>query len=217
VRQETAAQQSDPLPQRRTAEVSLFFICVHLWPLCNVIIDIEAPTPTHLALVQSAQPGRSSDRSRLAGFLTRCYPTVLHPIGRCVLGLTVWAIYLADRLLDVRHPASDLEPVRHRFYRRHRAFAQALLAAILCVDVLVTRLWLRPAIVDNGLLLTGGVVLYLATFPLTGWGATAWKKPMAAFLFTAGTFLIAWTGAGHPVDRSYGPPPRSARSASTIC
>jgi hypothetical protein len=134
-------------------------------------------------------------------FLARCYPTVLHPIGRCVLGLTVWAVYLADRLLDVRRPASGLEPVRHRFYRQHRGFVQTLLGLILSVDIVVTRLWLRPAVFDNGLLLTGGVIAYLAAFPLTGWGATAWKKPLAAFLFTAGTFLIAWTTAGHPADQ----------------
>lgn len=139
-------------------------------------------------------------------FLARCYPTVgyptvLHPAGRASLGLTVWAIYLADRLLDVRHPAPDLEPVRHRFYRQHRIFARTLLAAILCADIVVTALWLRPAVLDNGLLLTAGVVAYLAVFPLTGWGAVAWKKPLAAFLFTAGTFLIAWTGAGHAVSQ----------------
>jgi hypothetical protein len=131
-------------------------------------------------------------------FLARCYPTVLHPTGRGVLGLTVWAIYLGDRLLDVRHPAPALESIRHKFYRRHRAFAQALLTVVVCVDLLVTRLWLRPAVFDNGLLLTGGVVAYLGVFPLTRRGATVWKKPLAAVLFTAGTFLIAWTGAGHP-------------------
>ena len=41
-------------------------------------------------------------------FLSRCYPTMLLPQGRAVRGLTVWAIYLADRLLDVRHPATPL-------------------------------------------------------------------------------------------------------------
>ena len=47
-------------------------------------------------------------------FLARCYPTILRPPGRAVLGLTVWAIYLADRLLDTRHPAV-WESVRHVF------------------------------------------------------------------------------------------------------
>jgi hypothetical protein len=129
-------------------------------------------------------------------FLSRCYPASLRPTGRCALGLTVWAIYLADRLLDVRHAASISESIRHRFYRQHRTFVQWLLAAVACVDILATCLWLRPAVVDNGLVLTAGVVVYLAAFPFAGWDAAAWKKPMAAILFTAGTFLIAWTGAG---------------------
>src|SRR5580704_2501089 len=129
-------------------------------------------------------------------FLSRCYPTLLHATGRGVLGLTVWAIYLADRLLDVRQPASAMESIRHRFYRRHRMFAQCLLAVVVCADALVSALWLRPAVRDNGLFLSAGVIAYLAAFPLTQWGAAAWKKPFAALLFTAGTFLIAWTGAG---------------------
>jgi hypothetical protein len=130
-------------------------------------------------------------------FLSRCYPAMLRPAGRGVLGLTVWAIYLADRLLDIRQPASALESVRHKFCRQHRTFVKSLLAAAVCLDLLVTPLWLGPAVFNDGLWLTAGVAAYLGAFPLTGWGAPAWKKPLAAFLFTAGTFLIAWTGAGH--------------------
>src|SRR5947209_5517079 len=94
-------------------------------------------------------------------FLARCYPTVLHAPGRAVLGLTVWAIYLADRLLDVRHPGSPLESIRHRYYRMHRGFALLLLTAVVSVDLIVAGLWLRPAVIDNGLLLTACVVIYL--------------------------------------------------------
>lgn len=132
-------------------------------------------------------------------FLARCYPTVLHATGRCTLGLTVWAIYLADRLLDVRYPAAAAESIRHQFYRRHRAFALSLLFAVAGIDVLATRLWLLPAVFDNGLLVMAGVVVYLGVFPFTRWGAASWKKPLAAALFTAGTFVIAWTGSSHPV------------------
>src|SRR5580693_2859359 len=67
-------------------------------------------------------------------FLARCYPTLLLPVGRGALGLTVWAVYLADRLLDVRHVASAIESSRHRFYRRHRRYVVALLAIVVCAD-----------------------------------------------------------------------------------
>ncbi len=129
-------------------------------------------------------------------FLSRCYPTVLLPAGRAVLGLTVWGIYLADRLLDIRHPASTSESVRHRFYRHHRNFALALFVLVAGSDLLITCLWLRPAVFHYGIALSGGVILYLGAFPFTGWSTAVWKKPAAASLFTAGIFLIAWTGAG---------------------
>jgi len=133
-------------------------------------------------------------------FLARCYPTLLRPTGRGALGLTVWAIYLADRLLDVRHSAFGIESIKHRFYRQHRKFVIALLAIIVCGDALVTMIWLRPTVFDNGLVLSGCVVAYLAAFAFAGWSGVA-KKPLAALLFTSGTFLIAWTGAGHAVSR----------------
>jgi hypothetical protein len=132
-------------------------------------------------------------------FLARCYPTMLLPQGRAVLGLTVWAIYLADRLLDVRHPASPLESLRHRFYRRNRVLGQTLFALVVGADLAMMPLLVRPSLFTAGLLLASAVALYLGAFPLTGWATTAWKKPLAALLFTAGTFVIAWTGTGHPV------------------
>src|SRR6185437_444498 len=119
-------------------------------------------------------------------FLARCYPTTLLPEGRAVLGRTVWAIYLADRLLDVRRPATPLESLRHRFYRRNRSFARTLFALVVAADLATMRLLIRPSLLTAGLLLAGAVALYLGAFPLTEWGAMACKKPIAALLFTAG-------------------------------
>jgi hypothetical protein len=42
--------------------------------------------------------------------------------------------------------------------------------------------------------------VYLAAFAFAGWSGIA-KKPLAAVLFTSGTFLIAWSSAGHPVSQ----------------
>ena len=66
------------------------------------------------------------------GFLAYRFSLPLRPAGRLVLGLTVWAIYLLDRLLDARKPASLREPARHRFYRRHSKLMTALLADGAC-------------------------------------------------------------------------------------
>jgi hypothetical protein len=125
-------------------------------------------------------------------FLTRCFPGELHPAGRAALGLTVWAIYLADRLLDVRRPPPATETVRHNFYRRHQSAAQILLSLVVISDLTVAALWLRPTVVDRGLIVSAGVAVYLGIFSLAG-GGKEWKKMLAALLFTLGTFLVAST------------------------
>ena len=60
------------------------------------------------------------------------------------LGLTVWAIYLTDRLLDVRRPSRESETPRHDFYRRHQRGAQILLSLVVIADLMVAAFWLLP-------------------------------------------------------------------------
>lgn len=133
-------------------------------------------------------------------YLARHFALSLHPAGRAVLGLTVWAIYLADHLIDVRNVAvrQDAERPRHSFCRRHLRWFRALLLSVLSLDFLVACSWVRPVVFEYGAFVAGGVVVYFAAFPLRQSGNAAWKKPIAAFLFTAGIFLVAWTDAPHP-------------------
>jgi hypothetical protein len=132
-------------------------------------------------------------------FLARCYPSLLRPADRCVLGLTVWVIYIADRLIDVRGPAAENESTRHTFYRQHRGPARVLLICVMFADLFIALLRLRPAVFSRGLLVGAGVVCYLAVFPFRRLaGAMRWKRPCAALLFTAGIFLVAWTGTVDP-------------------
>lgn len=131
-------------------------------------------------------------------FLARIQSSPLRPAGRWTLGLTVWAIYLADRLLDVRHTATEVETTRHAFYRRNRLFAMVLLAMVLLVDVVIALQWLRPAVFDNGLLVALAVSGYLVVFPAWRIRARRWKQPMAAVLFTTGVFIVAWTWTAQP-------------------
>jgi hypothetical protein len=126
------------------------------------------------------------------GFLAYRFSLPLWPAARLVLGLTVWAIYLLDRLLDARRPPSLDEPVRHRYYRRHSKPMAALLAVVLAADAAIAILWLRPAILRDGLIPLAGVLIYLATFHIAGQSVKIPKEVAAAILFTAGTFLTAW-------------------------
>jgi hypothetical protein len=140
------------------------------------------------------------------GFLAHRFSLPLRPSGRLVLGLTVWAIYLLDRLLDARKPPpvnktsgeSVREPARHRYCRRHMKLMGALLAAALAADAFITILWLRPPILREGLILLAGVLIYLATFHISSQSVRIPKEIAAAILFTAGTFLTAWTAFPDP-------------------
>ena len=139
--------------------------------------------------------------------LARSTPsTSLLPAGRLTLGLTVWAIYLADRLLDVRHPdAPGQATPRHRFYQSHRRIALCLLCAAIAADVSVAVLWLRPAVLSNGLWIGTAVACYLALFAFVRIGNERIKQGVAAFLFTAGVFLVAWSFNPRPGKVLLGP------------
>lgn len=132
-------------------------------------------------------------------FVARCYPSMLRPAGRWTLGLTVWAIYLADRLIDVRQPATEGESSRHRFYRRHRLLSGGLLAAAIIADVSIAIYWLRPVVLSTGLIVAASVVSYLGLFALLRIGREWSKRFCAAILFTAGVFLVAWTSTAHAI------------------
>jgi hypothetical protein len=131
-------------------------------------------------------------------YLARHFALTLHPAGRAVLALTVWAIYLLDHLVDVRHPVPESERPRHDFCRRHIREIAAILPLILGVDFLVACSWVRPTVFEYGFFVSVGVVIYFAAFPLRRFGHAAWKKPVAGFLFTAGIFLVAWVSSSNP-------------------
>jgi hypothetical protein len=126
------------------------------------------------------------------GFLAYRFSLPLRPPARLVLGLTVWAIYLLDRLLDARKPASLREAARHLYYRRHAKLMTALLAVVLGADALIALLWLRPPVLRVGLVPLAGVLVYLAAFHISGGSLRIPKEVAAAILFTMGTFLTAW-------------------------
>src|SRR5580692_11172919 len=131
------------------------------------------------------------------GFLSDQFHIPLRPAGRLALGLTVWAIYLLDRLMDVRKPVpaggDGAEPARHRFYRRRSKVMTALFIVVLATDALIAILRLRPAVLREGLVPLGGVLIYLVAFHISRGRVRMPKEIAASILFTAGTFLVAWT------------------------
>jgi hypothetical protein len=120
--------------------------------------------------------------------------------SRIALPLTVWAIYLADRLFDSIRPAEFTLATRHQFYRAHRIAALILLA---CVSGLlaVSLRNLPPAVLHNGLAVGTLVAAYLLTVHALPAALRYLPKELAvALIFSAGTTLSVWTRMAHPAS-----------------
>lgn len=148
------------------------------WQLAN-LLSLDAPA---VAVVWQA-------------LLQRETGTMLLPAGRWALGLTVWAIYLTDRLLDVREGRSAPRTARHEFARRHRRWMAALLALALAADAVTVVRMLRAEVMHTGLVAAAGVAAYLVVLNASGERAWFPKEVLVAALFTAGVFLVAWTNS----------------------
>ncbi len=84
------------------------------------------------------------------------------------LGLTVWLIYVADRLLDgAKLDVQRPHTLRHRFYRRHRRLFISLWIVGLLANTLVVVRWLPMELVQNGLFLASAVLVYGASVHFT--------------------------------------------------
>ena len=122
----------------------------------------------------------------------RCLGAPVRWLPALLLFLTVWLIYVADRLLDARNGA--VTTPRHQFYRR--SFRWVLTAWMIVLASTAGMVFLGFA---NPLLLRGGamlaaVFLYLASVHClparAGW--IGLKEAMVAVLFALGTSLPAW-------------------------
>ncbi len=98
------------------------------------------------------------------------------------LGLTVWTIYLADRLLDTRRAPAASEGLRHQFSRQFRALLAALILMNLAVLPFLGPLPIRAAI---------PIVSALAIYFITVHAFRArWPKELAvAVIFALGVAL----------------------------
>lgn len=77
------------------------------------------------------------------------------------LSLTVWLIYVADRLLDgVKLNIDQPHTLRHRFYRRQRRIFASLWIFGLLINTLVVVRWLPTDLMRNGLILAAAVLMY---------------------------------------------------------
>lgn len=106
--------------------------------------------------------------------------------GIVALGLTVWVIYTADRLMDVRYLTEPASSERHRFHQKHH---KPLCVAIVIIVLIVCALmiFIRPSVLIGGLILAPVITIYLLVqrmLPV--------KEFTVALLYTLGVFLPAW-------------------------
>ncbi len=140
--------------------------------------------------------------------LTRGLAVHVKPGEPLVLALCVWLIYVADRVLDVLHPAAAAwEPARKTFYRRHLRIAAIAGVCLLSLIIPLAYCILRRSTFYAGLTLAIPLLAYFALIHLAPvrWRAR-WPRELAvACLFTSGTFLAIWTGNNRNVYSLWAP------------
>ena len=131
-------------------------------------------------------------------FFARAHHGKLSAPDAALLFLTVWIIYVLDRLLDGRNSANIAAlQQRHKFCKRHRAeFAAALVIAALACAFIVAR-YLAPSEIVSGLNLAAIVALYMiGVHASRGRIALLVPKEIAVgAVFAAGVALPFWSHA----------------------
>ena len=130
-------------------------------------------------------------------FFAECLRVRVDPVTTAVLGLGVWLIYVADRILDgLTRPSSRCaETVRHEFHRVNRMAMLPWTAVALLIAA-----WLSVGRLDhsdfrNYFILALGVSIYFTIVHLGPESVQShWPKELAvAVLFGLGVFLPVWT------------------------
>jgi hypothetical protein len=122
----------------------------------------------------------------------RCLGAPVRWLPAALLFLTVWLIYVADRLLDTR--AKWPVTPRHAFYRRNFRSVLAVWISVLSGTAALVLWGLADPVLVRGVAMLGAVLLYLSA---VHWlpSSAAWvglKEAAVAVLFALGSSLPAW-------------------------
>jgi len=117
-----------------------------------------------------------------------------------VLGSTVWIIYTADRLWDVRRMTELPLTARHRFHLQNRKALWNATGVVTALTAVITLFFLPFRVIGFGLGLTLAVGLYLwLVHLLSAHFRRKWfqKEPLVAILYTAGIWGPVWVLRGY--------------------
>ncbi len=124
----------------------------------------------------------------------RSFNTRLHPGIPILLGLVVWLVYVADRMLDaLKAPPRGVEATRHTFYRRHLwAFLVPLFAGF-GIAAWMSLTQLDAKTFRDGFIILLFVGVYLLVVHLISPGRE-WlpKEMLVGVLFALGTCFPVW-------------------------
>lgn len=107
------------------------------------------------------------------------------------LGLTVWIIYTTDHLADARKILAQASTRRHRYHQEYFTSLTKLLVFAIMLDV-STLFFMRVKILQWGIILAGGVFVYL----ITQQALKFFKELFISVLFTCGILLPSLTITG---------------------
>jgi len=124
-------------------------------------------------------------------FFAKVYEVTPSVTSLIALGLTVWIIYTADRLLDIRYIKHEATSGRHRFHQKNQKILTGWLWLMIVIDMAL--IFFMPVnIIKNGIVLSLIVIVYI----LLGKRLYIFKEFLIAILYTAGVVLPAWPENG---------------------
>jgi len=103
------------------------------------------------------------------------------------LGLTVWIIYTADRLLDIQDVKGEAASERHRFHQRNQTKLKYWLVVVLIIDIVLI-FFMPVKLIKHGIILSLAVVIYI----LLRRKLHISKELLVAVLYTTGVVLPSW-------------------------
>jgi hypothetical protein len=160
-----------------TSNLPAFAPPLWLWP--NILsLDAPAIAVAWLALIAIATGAR------------------VEPATVAALGLTVWLIYVADRVLDGMK-AEVLSTARHLFYRRYRVQMTVWFLLTAVVTAWLSLKYVNPAVIHGSTRLGAAVAIYFAAVHLAPPAIQRrWPKELVvALIFAAGAWLPVWCEA----------------------
>ncbi|MEM6842762.1 MAG: hypothetical protein AAF632_11095 [Bacteroidota bacterium] len=114
------------------------------------------------------------------------------PTTILALSICVWLTYTADHLWDAYRLNQLAHTARHRF---HQKYFRSLLVmfCLAALSIIVILFYLPWSVIQGGLFLLGGVVIYFVVFQLARRYQFIPKELSAALLYSLGIFLPVFT------------------------